>query len=405
MIGVFCSCTRRLLFLAGAFGVIFLITIGSASGLQPFLYAHVPYFRMFRNLHFLLWLAFPLAVLASGEVFRLGLDWMKKDGGKWLKAFVIAAVHAGFLVFLRTTQVHVVWSVYAGVILSAAAFFVFLFFTSKRSMAVLLFFCAIVVQSSSVFTYYARNEKDTLQQYHQSWVKEYRPVFAYQRPVRGAPWDMRDVEGYGAMQDTSGFDYPRFTGSRWAAELLTQYSADKTEKYVVNKFIVYERGFRVNTPQERSNALEQIFAGQCGGAFIEEGSSGIVQGTQSGCAGRSVVLNKGANGFKVLSFGLDHIRFETNWPEEKYLVYNDTFSISWQARLNGRPLKIDRANVAFKGMHLPGGRNIVEMQYDPSWKNLLRVALTWGHVLFAVIVGVMCFGFAGPVRKFFQGRC
>jgi hypothetical protein len=386
LVSVFAPVTRRMLFLLAAFGVLFLIGIGSASGLQPFLYEHVFYFRLFRNLHFLLWLAFPLAVLAVAEVYRSGLIWLAGQA-RWLRVLAVVGAHAGLAYFLWSTQVHVIAAVYVSVILGGLAYLIWLFLPGRRGTGAFLLACAVAVQSGVVFSFYAKNEQAYLEAYRPSpWVDNYAPVFSYQRPSRSAPWMLRDVEGYGAMEDASGFDYPRFTGSRWAMELLNSFPSERLEAYVANKFIVYERAFFEDSPAGRKDALERIFAGDCGGAMIEDPGRGHVPGAHHGCEGKALALKKGGEEFKVLSFGLNHIRFETNWPREKYLVYNDTFSSSWQARLNGRPLRIDRANVAFKGMLLAAGHNVVELTYDPPVKNLFRLALTWGYVVFALAV-------------------
>ena len=77
--GSFCLITRRLLLLVSAFAVLFLISVGDSCALQPFLYAHVFYFKLFRNLHFLLWLSFPIAVLACGELLRLSMNWISRE--------------------------------------------------------------------------------------------------------------------------------------------------------------------------------------------------------------------------------------------------------------------------------------------------------------------------------------
>ena len=247
----------------------------------------------------------------------------------------------------------------------------------------MLLLCAVILEGGTVFSYYAKNEKNYIQDYRPpQWSDGYHPVFSYQRPLRSAPWSMRDVEGYGAMQDTSGFNYPRFTGSRWVGKLLAEYPTDAIEGYVRNKFIVYERGFTVS-PHERSSTLERIFKGECGGALVEGAQQGLEQGKDQGCEGSCVVINKDGPEFKVLFFGLNNISFETNWPVEKYLVYNDTYSTIWQARVNSHPVPIDLANAAFKGIRLAAGRNIVEMNYGSPLINLIRVAITWGYVLFA----------------------
>lgn len=401
--GLFGLVTRRLLLLTGVFTLVFLISIGMSSGVHPFLYQHVFYFKLFRNLHLLLWLGVPVAVLAGGEMFRIGKYWLTDGHYRWGKAGLVVLAHIALGIVLYQTQINVIWSVYAGVALSAAVFAMLI--AGRKWCALGVFVCALGIQSFNIFSFYAKAEKEYIQGYKPLvWSKEYHPIFSFQRPPRGTPSDFSDVEGCGLMQDATGFDYPRFVGSQWVKELLEKYPGGAIERYVRNKFIVFERGVSLPGELHRSKMLEHIFAGNCGGALIESVDPERTLDLQEACAGLSTVVADGDPQFKVLAFGLNSIRFQTNWPTEKYLVYNDTYSVAWKAWVNGRLVRIDRVNGAFKGLHLSAGKNTVEMVYGSTFQNMLRMLLTWGYVLFALVVGAIFFKPFKRIMLPFRGR-
>lgn len=49
-----------------------------------------------------------------------------------------------------------------------------------------------------------------------------------------------------------------------------------------------------------------------------------------------------------------------------YLVLTDTFSSGWRASVDGRPVPILPANIAFRGVALPPGNHRVEFVYQPE---------------------------------------
>jgi len=69
---------------------------------------------------------------------------------------------------------------------------------------------------------------------------------------------------------------------------------------------------------------------------------------------------------RVTSFDVNTIKFETDFKRGKFLVYNDSFHSDWHARINGRKASLYRANLAFKGLVLPAGKNAVELAFRPA---------------------------------------
>ena len=49
-----------------------------------------------------------------------------------------------------------------------------------------------------------------------------------------------------------------------------------------------------------------------------------------------------------------------------YIVLTDTWYPGWQAWLDGRPVPIERANLAFRAIYAPRGVHDLAMHYQPS---------------------------------------
>jgi hypothetical protein len=70
---------------------------------------------------------------------------------------------------------------------------------------------------------------------------------------------------------------------------------------------------------------------------------------------------------KVLSVerAAERIRIEAEAPGEGLLVVADAFWPGWQARLDGRLVPIQRADLLVRAVRWPAGRHLLEMTYDP----------------------------------------
>ena len=73
-----------------------------------------------------------------------------------------------------------------------------------------------------------------------------------------------------------------------------------------------------------------------------------------------LMIENPSDTFRVTAFNPNRIKIITNFPEEKFLVYTDSYSPYWRVFINAVPGEILRTNIAFKGVVLPAGKNEVE---------------------------------------------
>jgi hypothetical protein len=61
----------------------------------------------------------------------------------------------------------------------------------------------------------------------------------------------------------------------------------------------------------------------------------------------------------------DHIAVEADMDGPGYLVFADTYDPGWRIRVDGRPVKLLRADLALRAVEVPAGRHLVESTYRP----------------------------------------
>lgn len=88
---------------------------------------------------------------------------------------------------------------------------------------------------------------------------------------------------------------------------------------------------------------------------------------------------------RIARYGPHTVRVEVAADRPAYLVLTDTWYPGWTARLDGGPVRLWRANHAFRAVSVPPGEHVVEFTYEPSWL-ALGLAVTTASL---VAVGAM----------------
>jgi uncharacterized membrane protein YfhO len=80
-----------------------------------------------------------------------------------------------------------------------------------------------------------------------------------------------------------------------------------------------------------------------------------------------------------LRYSSNQVTINAALPQPGYLVLAQTFYPGWQARVDGLPSQVFRANHAFCAIHLEAGEHQVELEYRPPsfYVGLAVSGLTW----------------------------
>jgi len=355
LLGVIVPITGRLILFLFVGTVLLLISLADVTPVHRFLFEHAVIFKYFRNLHYLLWLALPFYTLFAVGQFKYLLEFFKVPEGRLAKFLFVSAVHAGFLFFLLNME-RIITSSFLVVILSYA-YFSALIFSRHRGEGRLLMTCLlliVVLQPLEVYYHFAKNTKNHIHQYAKKPYSknQFEPRFSYQRPLEDDRDMIFDIQGFGNVKDASGFMQGPFMKSKWSHDLYENMDHEILKEYVRHKFILYDK--------------------EVSDAFLKGGQ----------------IISKDLDDFRVVNFDLNKIELKTNFSEEKFMVYNDSYHKDWQASINGDRAQIVRANIAFKGLLLPKGENVVEFQFRPAHRyylNFLLLMLFNGFFIYLLI--------------------
>ena len=99
---------------------------------------------------------------------------------------------------------------------------------------------------------------------------------------------------------------------------------------------------------------------------------------------------------RIARYAPHTVRVEVVADRPAYLVLTDTWYPGWTARLDGGPVRLWRANHAFRLVRVPAGASTVVFRYRPLsvWAGLAVSAGTAGLVLAAAVLRWR--GLAGP---------
>jgi uncharacterized membrane protein YfhO len=83
--------------------------------------------------------------------------------------------------------------------------------------------------------------------------------------------------------------------------------------------------------------------------------------------GRPVAAAEGFRGqVRIARESASRVLLDAELTADGYVVLVDGHDPGWRARVDGRPVPLLRANVAFRAVAVPAGRHAVEMVYRPT---------------------------------------
>lgn len=367
---------------------LFLLSITSAAALHPFLFQQVFYFKLFRNLHYLMPFLLSVFVLFTAEQLRALFD-VQIDSPltRWLYLALTVAVHAGAGIFL-TRQGNIIASSYT-TIAGSLLFFLFYFAGWLKECRAVVFFCllaVIILQPTEVFSRYHAQARHYTSEIIDKAIRVpfVSAQFSFLRPdfkdEQGRLRLTTDPQNYFnshriSMTDSPGFFMPYEYGFPmfWSYFFDKNIPADVTRRYTRHKFFVYTRVRIVEAGQSDFSILEDALRRSLDVAFVSlsrkasdrSDLSSLLESDALSEQGQAMVISQDSSDLRVKHFDVNDLRLETNFTAEKFLVYNDSFDRRWQAFVNGQKVKVYRANLAFKGIRLPAGHNDVHFRYAP----------------------------------------
>ncbi len=386
MAGAFVCINKRMIICALTALTLFFLMITSASGFHRFLFEHVFYFKLIRNMHFFLPYFLAAMVLLAAEQFRLIFNNREIFCAKhrWLILIAIVLSHSGFWIFLRS-QEYIIFSSYLTLGFSFLFWICFILpyrqagLPAQRISAYALpifLFLSIVVQpvevlwrhnQSALTTFFYRN-KEIIQR--STKTPSVKPIFSYIRLVSSMEIDNDDIANSRiTMRDASRFFSTGFP-VYWSFYLMQKVPFEVLQKYTAYKFYLYD-SLKILKNNGDLESLTSVLREGSNMAFVfsehdTKELSELMQKTRQEIPKMASVIAGPSEQFKVTYFDVNSIKIQTQYMDEKFLVYTDSYQKHWKAFINGKSAAIYRTNMAFKGIRLPSGYNEVYLRYMPQ---------------------------------------
>jgi len=95
--------------------------------------------------------------------------------------------------------------------------------------------------------------------------------------------------------------------------------------------------------------------------------------------------------YEVLRYDANNIAIRVHGAQPgEWLYYADCWHPFWSARVNGRPSRLYKANLAYKAVPLAAGDNVVEFRFYSAKTALVIDALNWnGALWFALVIALL----------------
>jgi len=347
-LSLFLPLKRLTVLLSAMVLLIGLIALGNTAGLHGFLYRHIFFFSYFRNLFFLGAYLVPLVILLG--IYQLQMLLEIKPSGISAKKIIIVGVvllHAFLFWFLKHFE-GVPRASYVTLGFSVIALAIYYSGVLRLSPKIWtgIFAVLLVLQPAWVMKSYAFNAREFASVLPSMHVT---PVFSWVRPQKpavnsGRIYQFVHYEDF--WYDMSMTDAPAKVGypqsaARWTFDLTEHTPAKVLENYARYKIVLYDGINSVGRPMSGPSA-----------------------------------------GLSVNYFDVNTLRLRSNFAKPQIVVYNDSYTSSWKAYLDGMPVELLRANTAFKGIKVPAGEHQIEFSYHPPGGTWVYIIATFALAVF-----------------------
>lgn len=368
--------------------LLFLLIMSAGTEFHRFVFEHIFYFKLIRNMHFFLPFFMMVVVLLVAAQLRSLFASRSIILKKYPVAFIIFVilVHAGLVIFLTLQQYIVASSFWA---LGLSFLFWALFVLDKErkadSLLMVLLFLSIIVQPCEVMWRHNQRGKAAASYPDKALIENslriasVKPVFVYTRPISAEViGNDHTAKARITMCDMSRFyenGFPTF----WSYHLTRKESLADLQNYTENKFYVYD-AVKVLENNSSWPSLSDYLKLKHSVALVSLTQDSpelmnLMAKSGQGLSKPVSVIRESSEFFRVTSFDVNSIKIQTHYDQEKFLVYTDSYHKDWQAFINGQPVMIYRASVAFKGIRLPPGVNEVYLRYRPLKVMVVSMAL------------------------------
>ena len=385
-LSLFTPVSRHSLVLLFSCTTLFLISLGNATPVHPFLFKHIPFFAYFRNLF--IFSAFLLPMLVLFSVFQLR-TWHEKNCPplSWFKKLLLFSIPV-LLFFKLRSDGNILTSTYVTL---ATGTLLFIPAMSAKANGKRLFLAGIAIllllEPIEVFSRYRNNLPAKNQcRYPDTHAV---PVFSFTRPLQYEGQTCRSSERYPELvpsmdlKDSNGhLNILPDTVSYWQYLLYLTAGESTLNQYIRNKLILYRKTQNIESlPQDqRTEIVARRLQHSLEPALICDLPQDASTQQEAASESPAEIIKEADPQIKILHFDVNSLLLSTRLSEEKFLVYTSAYHSAWKAYLNGKPTPLYRTNIAFKGLRIPAGTSIIELRFTPLggiWIYWIPAIFSW----------------------------
>ncbi len=359
--GIWFRLSRRLVlfFLFG--GMMFMIGLANATFVHGLLYTIIPFFKLFRNVQFFLWLAILPAMILFAVDQAMTLTKIRSRH-PWLITWIIAT-HAAALALCAIAQVSGI-ATYATIILSLV-WMLFVIHDQGRNprLALCLLWAAIVVQPFGVLG---------------QWAERYPPIaasrFAYENPhtlilpsAKKADDTMRLAQIRSRGRTGSELLHSHFA-VRWYYEALENIPRPILATYLSVPFLTYDGVESVRSDSKDHAKVAESMAVLQNIAFAH--TDRPLKFNSRGSFNARIITDQDRD-FEILRFTPVSLTVRTSFERDQFLVWTSNYHSLWRAYIDGRETPVIRTNILSQGLSVPSGDHVIRWQFHQTWRYVL----------------------------------
>ncbi len=367
LLGLFLKGNKLLLYLFILSSMIYLFHCPYAP-IYKFLYHHIFFYKYFRNLHFFLWwVLLPVFILFAAENMKLFLNLqLERKRDRYLLLSFIVVLHLIFAVLIFKFG-HGIFSSYIVIALSMVFFISYITGLLRKTIPILFYLLILIVlQPIEVYHYLARNSSSVKIEY--LYDEPYQDFF-YKRNPR-----------------TGSLHY----ATKWYGRLVASIDPKIVKRFASNRIYIFNRTVPVQDKDETKQIEEAIKENKDIAFIYPPYKKDEIRENAMIPSDGPIIIQEEDSWFHLIKYTANTLKIKTDFKTEKFLLYCDNYSRGWKAFINGVPVDVLRTDIAFKGIWLPAGENIIYFKFG-SWEEyFLNYFLLC--VFFAMFIALIFFG-------------
>lgn len=101
---------------------------------------------------------------------------------------------------------------------------------------------------------------------------------------------------------------------------------------------------------------------------------------------------------KIVHHQPNDLRYKSSNSNDGFIVFSEIFyPYGWEAYIDGKLTNIHRVDYLLRGVHVPKGKHIVELKFNPKVVYRGQIISLWAFIVFLILIA---FGFALKFKKF-----